>query len=98
MIHNIYTVHDTKSAAYLQPFFLMTDGQALRAIEDCVNDPSHQFARHPADYNLFKIGAFDDETGKCDIYDTPFHMRKLLELVKDLSQPELFKTLKEVAS
>lgn len=59
----MYAIYDSAAGAYLQPFFFHQDGLALRAISDCVADPSHNFAKHPDDYTLFYIGEFDDQTG-----------------------------------
>ena len=64
MISNIYCVYDEKAGAYLQPWFLPTDGMALRAFADCVNDGDHNFGRHPHDYSLFRVGEFDDATAR----------------------------------
>jgi hypothetical protein len=64
MVKKVFTVYDEKSEAYLQPFFLDTIGQAKRAITDCVNDPNHNFGKHPSDYTLFYICNFDDTSGK----------------------------------
>jgi len=61
MVKKIFSIYDEKSEAYLQPFFLDTDGQAVRAIVDCLNDSNHNFARHSADYTLFALGEFDDQ-------------------------------------
>lgn len=66
MIKKIFTIYDEKSEAYLQPFFLDTNGQAVRAITDCVNDPNHQFSKHTSDYTLFSLGTFDDSTGQLE--------------------------------
>ena len=61
MILFAYTVHDQAAAAYLPPFFESTDAKAIRAFENAVSDPNHQFGRNPEDYNLIKIGQFCDE-------------------------------------
>jgi hypothetical protein len=63
VIKKIFTVYDEKSEAFLQPFFLDTNGQAIRAITDCVNDLNHQFGKHPSDHTLFSLGTFDDSDG-----------------------------------
>lgn len=60
MIKKVFTVYDEKSEAYLQPFFLDTVGQAIRAITDCVNDVDHNFCRHSSDFSLFLLGEFND--------------------------------------
>lgn len=63
MLKKVFSIFDEKAEAYLNPFYLDTTGLAIRAITDCVNDPNHQFARHPADYTLFQLGEWDDTTG-----------------------------------
>ena len=60
----IFTVRDSKAAAYLPPFFMFNEAMAIRAIQDAVNDEKHQFHLHPEDYHLFRIGVFDDDTGE----------------------------------
>ena len=62
MKHKMFVVFDTKANAYMQPWFLTQEGMATRAFTDCVNDPNHNFGRHPEDYILFDIGEFDDQT------------------------------------
>ncbi len=69
MIFHIFAVHDSKAKAFLPPFLLPEVGMALRTFGDCVNDKRtpdgkrHQFAEHPEDYTLFKIGEFDNIAG-----------------------------------
>lgn len=62
MIQQLYTVYDEKADAFLPPFFVPTHGLALRAFKDCVNSKDHQFGKHPADYSLFYLGDWDDDT------------------------------------
>jgi len=65
----IYTVHDSKAEAYLQPFFARSNGEAIRSFTQAINTPDHQFAKYSADYTLFEIGEFDDNTG---VITTPY--------------------------
>ncbi len=69
MEHKIFTVYDEKAKAFLPPFFLPQIGMGTRVFSDCVNDPTHQFNKHPADYNLYHIGEFDDNSGKIIVMD-----------------------------
>lgn len=62
MKHLVLTIFDVKAKAYLQPFMSLTMGTAIRQITDCLTDENHQFAKHPADYTLFHIYDFDDNT------------------------------------
>jgi len=83
MIHRVFTVYDSKSEAYLQPFFLQTVGQAVRSITDCVRDSNHQFNRHPEDYTLFEIGSFEDNTAVFEVHKTPVSLGKCLEFIEE---------------
>ena len=76
----IFTVYDTKTAAYLPPFFMQTKPAAIRAITDCVNDPEHQFAKHPEDYILFYLGMFDDQNALYVMEQTPVSLAGCHEL------------------
>ena len=64
MINKLFAIHDQKARAYLAPFTFSKEGQALRLFTDSIQNPEHQFSRHPEDYTLFLLGEFDDETGK----------------------------------
>ncbi|WNK14438.1 MAG: nonstructural protein [Microvirus sp.] len=61
---NIYAVHDHQVDAYSQPFYSPTDGSALRAFADHVNDPSSPANKHPEDYSLHQLGTWDDNAGE----------------------------------
>ena len=64
MIHNVFSVRDQAADAYLPPFVLPRIEMAKRVFAQAVNSESHQFGQAPADYTLFCLGTFDDETGK----------------------------------
>lgn len=62
----IYSVFDTKVANYGRPWYAYQDAAAIREFSDAVNDasnPANQWNKHPEDFQLFCIGAFDDATG-----------------------------------
>lgn len=80
MVLNVYSVYDLKAKAFLSPFFLPQDAMAVRALIDAVSDSTHQFAKHPEDYQLFKLGSFDDALGVL----TPGKQHELLVLVSSL--------------
>ncbi len=89
MIHILFTIHDNKAEACLPIFSLPNDAMALRSFADCVNDPGHQFSRHPSDYTLFKIGSFDDN-GTLTPYETKMSLGNGVEFIdhgkKDAAQ------------
>lgn len=95
MKQKIFTIYDSKAKAYLTPFFLHQDGMALRIFTDCVNDPAHQFGKHPEDYTLFNIGSWSDEKAKF-LTNSPIALATGIELKKRGSDfDEAFEELSE---
>lgn len=63
MLHNIYSVKDTKAEAFLPPWYAPTNASAIRSFSTAVNDSTHDFAKYPSDFVLYQLGSFDDNTG-----------------------------------
>lgn len=70
MIHILFSIFDSKAAAYLPPFFMHRNEMAQRTFSDCINASDHQFSKHPEDYTLFATAVFDDSTGTVQSYET----------------------------
>jgi len=58
-----FAVFDSKAEAYLRPFFAETKGLALRNFVDAVQDSNSPMGKHPEDYTLFHVGAYNQLTG-----------------------------------
>lgn len=58
-----FAIYDSKAEAYLTPFFQKTAGLAIRAFQQAANDAQHDFSRFAADYTLFEIASYDENTG-----------------------------------
>lgn len=69
----VYSIFDKKAASYMSPFFMHQDGMARRSFGDLVNDKQHQLGvnKHPEDYSLYKLGTFDDISGKLNGVSEP---------------------------
>jgi len=80
MITQIFSVYDSKTAAYLPPFYMVSKPAAIRAITDAVTDQEHMFFKHAEDYALFFLGSWADDTAKYDLLETPMHLCALHEL------------------
>ncbi len=63
MLLALFSVWDSKAAAYIQPFFAVNNNVAIRMFETAAQDSGHDFYRHAEDYTLFRIGTFDQEKG-----------------------------------
>lgn len=59
-----FSVFDAKAQAFGRPFFVGTDGEAIRVFSDAVRDASTPFGKHPEDYSLFRCGEFDLQSGR----------------------------------
>lgn len=64
MILNAYAIYDRKGLVYHPPFYASQDGQAVRSLQDLVADPNTTIGRHPADYVLYRVGGYDDQSGQ----------------------------------
>jgi hypothetical protein len=64
MKKNMYSIYDRKSNSYAAPFIELTDGTAIRAIQDVMNNnANHQFVRYADDFQLVRVGMFDEDAG-----------------------------------
>lgn len=77
----IFTVYDSKTEAYMPPFFMQSTGQAMRSFEDTINhEKEHVFGKHPEDFTLFELGKFDDQTSTFNLHKTSLPLAKAIEL------------------
>lgn len=67
----MFSVRDSKAAAFLPPFFAPTVGVATRMFASAARDASHDFHRYAEDYTLFQVGEFDEQTGKVSGLPSP---------------------------
>lgn len=79
MILKVFSVFDSKAAAYLEPFFAVNRAVALRMFESAARSESHQFSKYAEDYTLFEICEFDQETGVMVMNGAPFPLGTALE-------------------
>lgn len=80
-MQKIFSVYDAKAAAYLPPFFMPTEGLAVRSFEAAVRDTSHDFHRFAADFTLFEFGSFDPTSGSFELLAAPVVVIGALQLL-----------------
>ena len=91
---NVYSIFDKAVRAYMRPFFMRTDAEALRAFVADIRSEDSMVGKHPEDYSLFRIGEFDGEVGVLTGTDDPRCLGRAHELV----QAEPGQALKGVAN
>lgn len=67
----ILSVYDVQVGAYMRPMFVPAVGAGVRAFTDEVNRVGSEMNMHPADYQLFALGTFDDASGMVECEDKP---------------------------
>ncbi|AXH77039.1 MAG: nonstructural protein [Microviridae sp.] len=59
----VYSVFDKKAGVYCTPFVSHSDATATRDFRQAVNDPSTQVCKYASDFELFCLGAWDEDVG-----------------------------------
>lgn len=67
----ICSLFDRAIQAYGRPFFVPHVNAAVRGFTDEVNNPQSDLFKHPADYDLFQLGDFDDSDGSFALLKKP---------------------------
>ena len=62
MIHQIYAMKDNLANVFMQPQLFQNENVALRNFSEIINGQS-LFKNNPADFELWKLGEFDDQEG-----------------------------------
>ncbi len=69
MILNIYSVKDVKVGVFKTPFFQNSNVEAIRSFQQAVQDENSVLNKYPADFELWHIGGFDDDTATFTVLD-----------------------------
>lgn len=64
MIKKVFSILDVKADLYSNPWYMAATGEAVRAFKDLVNDKNTLPGRHPGDFKLVQLAAWDDQGGK----------------------------------
>lgn len=63
MLLKVFSIRDTAAEAYNQPFFMLTQAEAIRIFTNMANDPESNISKHSSDYHLYYLGTYDNQTG-----------------------------------
>ena len=76
MIYILCTIHDRSIDAYVNLHCVRAEGQAIRQFMDAINNKDGgSIHQHPDDYDLYRVGTYNDETGEC----TPEPRKKIAD-------------------
>ena len=78
-----FTIYDSKSELFAEPFWCQTRAVAIRSLEAAANREGTDFFNFAEDFTLFEIGEFDVDSGKLQAYETPHAVITTIELKKE---------------
>lgn len=81
MLQKLFSIYDSKAESFSNPVYLNSTGLAVRTFSDSVQDPESQFAKHPADYTLFELGTYDDNSAEFKLLPTPKSLFIAIEFI-----------------
>lgn len=93
MIKQVFSVYDSVTKLFLEPFFAQTIEESIRKFRTTVNHPdAGAIQQYPEDYTLFHLGEYDLETGAMRPLATPHSLGVAVQFLeeKDKSQLALF--------
>jgi len=82
MIKPVFTLFDEKAKYHKQPFIFQSKGEAIRAFSDIANDNKTEVGKHPADFHLYHIADFDEETATYKAVEPISHLGSGLDFIK----------------
>lgn len=89
MTKMVVSLYDVKAEMFMQPFFVPSLGVAYRNLADEVNrpnpSPEQVLALHPQDFELYRLGAFDEESGVIIAEDKPRRVCSVADLLIEAS-------------
>lgn len=82
MLSQVLAVRDSAMDAFSRPFFAPTVAMAMRSFAEEVNRAESEMFKHPADYELFHLATFDEDSGKFDNLPSPRSVVRAVDCVK----------------
>ena len=80
MIHILVAIRDSAVNAFMRPFAVPAVGAAVRSFMDEVNRPDSDMGKHPDDYELFELAAFDDTSGRVTMLPEPRQLARAKDI------------------
>lgn len=74
----VFAIRDRAIDAFMNPFCAPSNGMAIRSFSDEVNRDDSPMNKHPDDYELYKLGVWDQDTGEF------VNERSMLQVAKNI--------------
>lgn len=67
----VFVLKDAALDEFIRPFFTHNQNHAIRMFFDIVNDPHSEMGKHPEDFTLYELGAWETTDGKFEQLPQP---------------------------
>lgn len=67
----VMVVYDAVAKVFFRPYYTASKEVGTRAFRQAALDPETELWKSPADYSLWCLGEFDDETGRFVLLEQP---------------------------
>lgn len=79
---NVFALRDNKISTYLKPVMAAHLVELQRGLVHIVTDRNSVIGQNPGDFELYKFGEFDEQSGKFTMKDQPEFILNCQELVQ----------------
>jgi hypothetical protein len=79
----LYSLLDTKAECYGAPFLQKTKAEAIRGFIQAANDPETMMFKHPADYVLYELGIWNEDSGEILPHNEKLSIGSALDFKKE---------------
>jgi len=76
-----YALFDKKVGSYLRPNFVASVVEIHRSMEQLVKDKNSSLCLYPADFAIYKVGAFDEKSGQFIPNGNPEFINEVVDYV-----------------
>lgn len=77
-----FVIYDSKVETYDSPFVMRTTAEAQRAFSELCSERGGRINKHPEDYSLFEIAAYDDTRGMFEPLTAPVHLANAVQYAR----------------
>jgi hypothetical protein len=93
----LYSIQDKVAKIYNRPMPIVNFGKAMQVFSQMVNDEQDSdIKKWPEQFNLVKLGTYDEETGKIDSFDTPEIIANGLDVLEEKNKTFTLEQLAEL--
>lgn len=79
----IFSIFDSATEQFIQPYFSLTLAAGKRAFATAANTEGHEFHTNAADYHLFHLGTFHQADGRHEMLASPCNLGNALTYINN---------------